>query len=159
MPPRTPASPGTARRVSPRAAPRPRARVGPLAGAGGGEEGLGPAAATIGAASGVAPPMTADDRPMRAGDLPTRAGDMPMNPGDAPTMAGWSAWRGAPLRPMVAAAVLGTACVAWAAYPVRSAGRLGLAIAVLAACRVAAGAAPLAASRLVAPGRSRGLKG
>jgi hypothetical protein len=80
---------------------------------------------------------------------------MPVKPGDAPAMAGWSAWRGAPLRPMVAAAMLGTACVAWAAYPVRSAGRLGLAILVLAACCVAAGAARLAATGLAAPDGSR----
>ena len=80
------------------------------------------------------------------------AGDLPVKPGDAPATAGW---RGAALRPAVAAAVLGTACVAWAAYPIRSAGRPSPVILVLAACCVAAGAARLATLGLAPPGGSR----
>jgi hypothetical protein len=45
---------------------------------------------------------------------------------------------------MAAAALLGAACVAWSAYPLRAVGGPGPAIVVLAACCVAAGAAGLA---------------
>jgi hypothetical protein len=74
-----------------------------------------------------------------------------MTPGDPPVRAGLAAWRGAPLRPMVAAALLGAACVAWAAYPAGATGRAGVTILVLAACCVAAGAARLAATGPAVP--------
>jgi len=56
---------------------------------------------------------------------------------------------------MVAAALLGAACVAWAAYPAGATGRSGVTILVLAACCVVAGAARLAATGLAAPQASR----
>jgi hypothetical protein len=58
--------------------------------------------------------------------------------------AGRPAWRGAPLRPTVAAGLLGAACVAWSADPVPATSGLGPAILVLAAGCVTAGTARLA---------------
>ena len=82
-------------------------------------------------------------------------GDPPVRPGDPPVRPGLAAWRGAPLRPMVAAAVLGVACVAWAAYPAGATGRVGVGLLVLAACCVAAGAARLGTLGLATPEASR----
>lgn len=78
-----------------------------------------------------------------------------MTPANPPGTAGSPAWRGAPLRPMVAAALLGAACVAWSAYPVGATRGPGTAILVLAAGCVAAGAARLATLALASSDGSR----
>jgi hypothetical protein len=68
----------------------------------------------------------------------------------APRMRG-----GAPARPMVAAAVLGAACVAWSAYPVQPTGAAGAAVLTVAAACLVAGAARLATLGLVIPEGTR----
>jgi len=62
---------------------------------------------------------------------------------------------GAPARPMVAAALLGAACVAWSAYPVQPAGAAGTAILTVAAACLAAGAIRLATLGLAIPAGTR----
>lgn len=71
-------------------------------------------------------------------------------------MAGRPGGRGALIRPTAAAGLLGAACVAWAAEPVRAVGRGGPALVVLAACCVALGTVRLAATGLPFPDAAYG---
>jgi hypothetical protein len=61
-------------------------------------------------------------------------------------------WRRSTVRLTTAAALLGAACVAWAATPPGSAGRAGPALTVLAACCVAGSIGQLATATVAAPG-------
>jgi hypothetical protein len=78
-----------------------------------------------------------------------------MTPDDPVLTAGRPAWRGAPLRPTMAAGLLGAACLAWSAYPVQATSGLAAPILVLAAGCVAAGVAQLAVLHVASPGGSR----
>ena len=95
---------------------------------------------------------------MTTGDPTTgepTTGDPPMAPDGSSMTAGRAGWRGAPLRPMVAAALLGAACVAWSAYPAGAISGFGTAILVVASGCVAAAAARLATLGLASPDGSR----
>jgi hypothetical protein len=68
---------------------------------------------------------------------------------------GASRMPGGAARPMVAAALLGAACVAWSAYPVQPTGAAGTAILTVAAACLAAGTARLATLGLATPEGTR----
>ena len=70
--------------------------------------------------------------------------------GSRPDLRAW--WRSSRVRLTTAAALLGAACVAWAAVPAGPAGRAAPFLIVLAACCVAGGLGQMAAVAVVPPG-------
>ncbi len=76
---------------------------------------------------------------------PGPAGLHPDSPGPPPVLAALrAAWRHSRTRLVATAGLLGFACVAWAAVPVRAAGPAGPALVAVAACCVAAAIGQLA---------------
>ncbi len=83
---------------------------------------------------------------------PRPASPRRVSPGPVPVLAALrEAWRHSRARLMATAGLLGAACVAWAAVPVRAAGPAGPALVVVAACCVAAGTGQLAVATLPEP--------